>query len=170
MGANLIKVSVYQDQMSTAATNKVGMEELEERNALNAVINVLNAEWTSYTPTLTFNQTSVAGLTTVGKYIQVGSTVFFKVQSVRAATTNLITNTTLQISLPVTPADDDSYPPVNALQLLYTSTAYQDPQAFIDMTSTAEAGRVICFRKYDPAKGGSMAYAMYINGFYQASL
>ena len=37
----LPKVSVYQDQMSTDAANKVGMEELTSRQAANVITDIL---------------------------------------------------------------------------------------------------------------------------------
>ena len=167
----LPKVSVYQDQMSTDSANKVGMEELTSRNASNVITDILNAAWQDWTPTLTWTGTVPLGVTTVAKYTQVGATVYFKFQSARAATTNLITNSVLTISLPVDPEEDATVPPIAGLQLKYTSASYTDPGAYIDMTATGPAAttHLVKFRSLDPMLGGSTAYGMYLNGFYQVN-
>ena len=164
----LPKVSVYQDQMSTDSANKVGMEELTSREASNVITDILNADWQNWTPTLTWTGTTPLGLTTVAKYTQIGRTVFFQFQTARAATTNLITNSALTISLPVDPSTDAMSIPAEAYQLAYTGSTYTDMQGYIDTTTTGPSSiyHLIKFRNYVARIGGSIAEAIYINGFY----
>jgi hypothetical protein len=153
----LPKISEYQDGMSTASYNKIGIEELEGRQGLNAAIDVLNAAWISWTPTLAW--------TTVAKYTQVGRNVYFKFQTVIPTESGTAT-TDLTVTLPVTPAEDDTYPALSALQL--TNTTYTDPQAYIDMTTGTAASRFIKFRKYTTTVAGT-GVATYIQGIYQVA-
>jgi len=162
----LPKVSEYQDQMGTDAATKVGMYELEKRKALNSVIDILNAAWLDWTPTLAWTGTGPLGATAVAKYIQMGSTVLFKYQIVSTVSSGSASSG-LTISLPVTPKDDDTIPPIKGLQLVAGAT-YTNSQPYIDMTTSTAAERLIRFRNYTATIPGT-AVAHYVQGIYQVA-
>ena len=167
---NIPALSLYQDSMSTAATNKWGMLELESRTNSNAIADILNGAWTAWTPTVVYTLTgpsnlgSTATTTEVALYKQIGQTVFFNYQCI-SGIQSAINVSTVTISLPVTPRDNDTYPVVNAMQLA-TAGAYINPMGYIDMTTGTAAGRVIKFRALT-ALAATQTYNMQLNGIYE---
>lgn len=170
--ANIPVLSEYQDAMSTGDSNKWGHTELESRQSSNSVADILNGAWTDWTPTVVYGQTGPSNVgasattTTVAKYMQIGSTVFFKYQCVSGIQSGINVNAAT-ITLPVNPKDDDTYPIVNALQL-NTAATYSDVQGYIDMTTGTEASRFIRFRKFQP-QITTGTYVMYVNGMYEVT-
>jgi len=163
--SNLPKVTVYQDNMSTATANQVGYGELTNRNALNAVVDILDGVWADWRPTLVWTGTTVPVLTTVAKYTQVGSWVNFVYGATSAANTG-VSVTGLTITLPVTPKDINSYIPLDCHQL-QTGGAYRDAQAYIDVTTDSASERLVRFRNIHPIY--TNAYAMYLAGAYEVA-
>lgn len=165
---NLNKASLYSTQLD-ATYGKVGLEEQEGRNAFNAVVNILNASWSTWSPTVTYTATGPSNVgatgstTEVAYYKQIGATVFFKYQCVAGAQSG-INCSDATITLPVTPADDNTYPIVQAL-MLSSGATYVDPHGYIDMTTGSATKRFIRFRDFYKLIATN-PYALYINGFY----
>ena len=169
--ANVSKLSLYQDGMTTAASNKWGNLELESRTNSNAVADILNATWSSWTPTVTYVATGPSNIgatgstTVVAYYKQIGSTVLFNCQIVAWAQSGINCNST-KISLPVTARDINAYPIIRSI-MLSSGATYVDPVAYIDQTSDASAGRLICFREHYKLIATN-PYQMYVSGAYEA--
>ena len=159
---NIPKASLYNNQ---ANDTLIGLEEQEHRNVTNAIADILNGAWTSWTPTIAWTGTTVPVLTTVAKYIQLGSTVIFNYFASSAANTG-VNVTGLTISLPITPADNDSLPPIDAIELT-TSLTYTSIPAYIDMTTSTASERLIRFRTFHAVK--TNAYSMAISGMYEVA-
>jgi hypothetical protein len=173
-GANVVRLNLYQDYMSTDAANKYGSVVNEERENFNALATILNGAWSSWTPTVTYFPTALSNVgcttstTEVAKYKQIGSTVLFRYQCI-AGPQSAANITIVTVSLPVTPKDDDVYPIVNCLEMGSRATAdYFDPQGYIDMTTSTAAQRLIRFRKWIN-KIGTDSYALYVNGMYEVA-
>lgn len=168
--ANVSKLSVYQDNMSTAASNKFGSVEDDDRDAFNALADILNNAWSTWTPTVTYTGTGPSNIgatgstTVVAYYKQLGSTVLFNCQIVAGAQSGINCSNT-KISLPVTPRDINAYPIIRSIMLTSGAT-YADPVAYIDQTSDASAGRLICFRAHYSLIATN-PYQMYVNGVYE---
>ena len=166
------KISVYQDDMSTAASNKVGHEELAHREVLNTIVDVMNTTWARWSPTIVYTGTgphnvgAASSVTEVAKYMQHGSTVFFQYQCVAGAQSDInCTNVIIPLPTTTAPVDDDTYPVIQALALNSAGTAsYYDPQAYIDMTTAG--ARHIKLRDFHKLIGTN-PYAIYMSGFYQ---
>lgn len=169
---NIAKVGLYRDDIDTAAANKVGREELTNREAFNAVCDILNNEWSTWTPTVAYTGTGPSEVgaastgATVARYKQLGSTVHFQYQYVVGAQSGIaVTNAT--ITLPINPKDTDTYPVMNAIAL-GSSNNYYDPVAYIDQTTGTAASRFIRFRSFQ-ALIATNPYAMYVNGTYEVT-
>ena len=118
--------------------------------------NVVNT-WDDYTPTLTFTGTPPGSITTVARYNRIGHTVSVNI-SLSSADGNGATD--LQISLPVTPRDNNSIIAVNSLEKV--DTTWSNPLGYID----DDGGNGIEFKSFSTATD-AVAWEMIVTGSYE---
>lgn len=111
----------------------------------------------SFEPTLTFTGTPPASITTVARYTEIGSRVFFDI-SLSSADGNGATD--LQISLPKTPKDNNGVISVSAQEKV--DTTWSNPIAYID----DDSGNGIEFRNFSTATD-TVAWEMIVSGNYE---
>lgn len=156
----------------TSGTMNVGVSNVSRNSIFNIGITELRFSFRSrqadlaievqnthvdYTPTLTFTGTPPSSITTVARYNKIGNRVNFNI-SLSSVDGNGATN--LQISLPVTPKDNNSIIAVTAQEKV--DTTWSDPLGYID----DDAGNGIEFRNFSTATD-AVAWEMIISGSYE---
>lgn len=123
-------------------------------SALNVASDV--TAWAAWTPTLTWTTGTPASVTTVARWMRINKTVFFNFYTSSADGNGA---TVLTISLPVAPKDNNSFIPVQALQL--QNTTWTNPEAFIDDNAS-----VIAFYGFSTATD-NQAIKIIVSGQYE---
>ena len=118
--------------------------------------------WTAYTPTVSFS-TATPTVTKVGRYCRVSNLVYFVVDVFSADGAG---GTPTGISLPVTPADIDSFPAISSLQLV--DTVWSNPMAYIDMSDGTGSNRIVAFRAASQCTDDK-TMRLNISGFYEVA-
>lgn len=114
--------------------------------------------WSAWTPELTWTTGTPASLTTVARYMKINKTVFFNFYCSSADANGA---TALTISLPVAPKDNNSFIPVNSLQL--QNATWSNPFGYID-----DEASVIAFYKLTTGTD-AQAIKVIVSGQYEVA-
>lgn len=165
--ANIPKVGLYVSMVDTSSGNKVGLIEQEHRNNTNSIADILNAAWSSWTPTVAYSGTTVPLKSQIGRYIQVGSTVFFDYMQTGPGNTG-VSVTDISLTLPIEPKTGTSrYIPLTAIE--YHGATYQDPMAYIDTIATGLTAGKYCVRFRNFLSITTSAYRLEVSGRYEVT-
>jgi len=137
-----------------------GIEEGEHRNNTNTLVDILNATWQNWVPSVAYVGTTLPLASRVCKYTQIGSRVFFDIMQTGGVNTG-VSVTDIQFSLPLTPLTGSNRQIAcdGITQILGT---YANPMALIDL-ATPSTG-VHCANM---GTLGTGAYQIYIAGCYE---
>ena len=139
----------------------VGIQEDEHRKNTNSLVDILNANWKDWSPTVAYVGTTVPLKSSIAKYTQIGSTVFFDYMQTGGANTG-VTVIDLQVPLPLTPYTGATRHVACEGILLHGAT-YSDPKPFIDLTTPGTGVHCGAFAVT------TSAYAIYISGRYEVA-
>lgn len=110
---------------------------------VNNGIYTMSVPWRTWTPTLTWGTADPASLTTVARYKVTDGVVKFKLY-ITSADANACSS--LTATLPITPADINSYTRVSSLQL--NDATYLDPMGYIDQLDGTAGNRLLKFYSF----------------------
>jgi hypothetical protein len=119
----------------------------------------LSTGWTSYTPTVTAGSGSFTSVSAVGRYKQIGKTVFFAITI--TITTNGTAGTNVLASLPVTAAAAAGVYHIVAGRALIAGNMLQG--------AISPSGTTIDIRLYNNAYGGASNELLAVSGSYESS-
>jgi hypothetical protein len=164
---NIPKVGLYMSMADTAASNKVGFEELEHRENTNSIVDILNGTWANWSPTIAYSGTTIPLRSNIAKYIQVGSTVFFDFMQTGPGNTG-VSVTDMSFTLPVEPLTGTSrYIPLSGIE--YHGATYQDPMPYVDTINTGLTAGKRCCRFRNFLSITTSAYRIEVSGRYEVS-
>jgi len=141
-------------------TTGLGIQEDEHRKNTNSLVDILNADWQEWSPTVAYVGTTVPLKSSIARYTQIGTRVFFDYMQTGGANTG-VTVTDLQVPLPVSPTGSIRH--VACEGILLHGATYSDPKPFIDL-ATPDTG-VHC----GAFAVTTSAYAIYISGHYEVA-
>lgn len=118
--------------------------------------NIIDQDWQSWTPTLTWTGTPPLTPTTVAKYKQIGSTVHFNLS---ITSTDGNGATALTITLPIAPKVNSTTISLNAQEKV--NTTWTNPLAYI-----VDSGSLIQFRSFSTATD-NVALEVLVSGSYE---
>lgn len=152
------------DMLDSNTTHYVGFYEKEKRLAINAVADIFNTSWANWTPTIVYTGTNNITVATIAKYRKAGNTVDFILQQMGTGLEAGVPVTDVTFTLPETPADNNTYPAIRALQV-DTGGTYKNPRAYIDMTTGSTTKRLLKFYAFN--KVVTNTYAIHVAGQYE---